>query len=187
MFTRVGYCWSLHCDAVCGGVVREGAMALAQSALCCFSVTPSTTHKQIGPFWCCFLSGWACVCSRSLWISPTNSPVRLRVSPPAALIPTGVSKQWFEALYPCTVTLGCVVCHLVHQLLPRLPAAALPTQLHNPWPSWVCQLRLAMSPLHPTACLCPSYQSGWMFLLYLLGCWTSIQFDFLSVLVVFCF
>ena len=26
-----------------------------------------------------------------------------------------------------------------------------------------------------------------MFLLYLLGCWTSIQFDFLSVLVVFCF
>ena len=26
-----------------------------------------------------------------------------------------------------------------------------------------------------------------MFLLYLLGCWTSIEFDFLSVLVVFCF
>ena len=50
---------------------------------------------------------------------------------------------------------------------------------------------LAASPLHPAACLRPSYQSGWMFLLYLLGCRTSIQFDFLSVLVVclvcFCF
>ena len=45
----------------------------------------------------------------------------------------------------------------------------------------------AVSPLCPSACLHPSYQSGWMFLLYLLGCWTSIQFDFLSVLVVFCF
>ena len=39
----------------------------------------------------------------------------------------------------------------------------------------------------PAARLHPSYRSGWMFLLYLLGCWTSIQFDFLSVLVVFCF
>ena len=39
----------------------------------------------------------------------------------------------------------------------------------------------------PAARLCPSYRSGWMFLIYLLGCWTSTQFDFLSVLVVFCF
>ena len=45
----------------------------------------------------------------------------------------------------------------------------------------------AVSPLHPAAGLRPSYWSGWMFLLYLLGCRTSIQFDFLSVLVVFCF
>ena len=39
----------------------------------------------------------------------------------------------------------------------------------------------------PAACLRPSYQSGWMFLLYLLGCWISVRFNFLSVLVVFCF
>ena len=43
--------------------------------------------------------------------------------------------------------------------------------------------RLASNPLHPAVLLRPSYRSGWMFLLYLLGCWTSIQFDFLSVLV----
>ena len=36
------------------------------------------------------------------------------------------------------------------------------------------------------ASLCPSFQSGWTSLFYLLGCWTSIQFDFLSVLF-FCF
>ena len=40
--------------------------------------------------------------------------------------------------------------------------------------------RLAAS---PAACLHPSYWAGSMFLLYLLGCRTSIQFDFLSVLV----
>ena len=43
---------------------------------------------------------------------------------------------------------------------------------------------LAASPLRPDACLRPSYWSGWMCLLYLLGCWICTQFDFL---VVFCF
>ena len=46
---------------------------------------------------------------------------------------------------------------------------------------------LAVSPLCLAADLCPSYWSGRMFLLYLLGCQTSIQFNFLSVLVVFKF
>ena len=39
----------------------------------------------------------------------------------------------------------------------------------------------------PAACLRPFYRSGWMFLVYLFGCRTSIQFDFLSVLVFFFF
>ena len=63
------------------------------SALCQFSVTSPTTHNQIGPFWCWFPGGWACVCSRSLWVSPTNCPVRLGVSPPAASTPMGVFSQ----------------------------------------------------------------------------------------------
>ena len=67
------------------------------------------------------------------------SSVRLGVSP-AASTPTGVFNQRFEALFPRAGTLGCVVCHLVHQLLPRRPAAALPTLLHNPPPCWVRQL-----------------------------------------------
>ena len=110
------------------------------STLCWFSVTPSTTHNQIGPFWCCFPSGWDCARSRPMWVSPVNSPVRLGVSPAAASTPTGVFNQWFDALFPCAGAWGCTVCRPVHQLLPRWPAAALPTWLHNPPPHWVRQL-----------------------------------------------
>ena len=106
--------------------------------LCQFSVTSLATHNQIGPFWCWFPGGWACVCSRTLWVSPMNSPVRLGVSPAATSIPAGVFSQWFGALFPCTGTLGCAICHLFHQLLPRWPAAALPTLLHNLPPRWLC-------------------------------------------------
>ena len=81
-----------------------------------------------------------CAGPRPLWVSPTNSPVRLGVSPSAASTPTGVFIQGFEALFPHTGILGCAVCRQVNQLLPHRPAAALPTPLHNPPPHWVCQL-----------------------------------------------
>ena len=74
------------------------------------SATPSATHNQIGPLWCWFPSGWACACSRPLWVSPTNSPVRLGVSPAATSTPTGVFNQRFEALFPQDGALGYVVC-----------------------------------------------------------------------------
>ena len=143
--------WSLRCSPGWGNTVRcavtlyvgEGPRGNsgACSTLCWFSVTSPITHNQIGPFWCCFPSGWVCVYSRTLWVSPTTSPVRLGVSPAAASTPTGVFNQWFEALFPCAGALGCVVCHLVHQLLPWRPAAALPTPLHSPPPRWVLQLQ----------------------------------------------
>ena len=65
--------------------------------------------------------------------------MRLGVSPTAASTPTGVFSQRFEALPPHSGTMGCVVCHLVHQLLPHQPATALPSPLHNLPPCWVCQ------------------------------------------------
>ena len=106
----------------------------ACSVLCLLSVTFSDSHKQIGPFWCWFPSGRACVCSRTLWVSPRNSPVRLGVSPTAASTPTGVFSQRFEALFPQAGGLGCADC-LTPQLfllvylhsnvgLPSPPAAA---------------------------------------------------------------
>ena len=70
------------------------------SALCGLSATPSATYKHSGHFRCWFLSGWVCVCSRTLWVSPKNSPVSLGVSPASASTPTGVFSQWFEAYFP---------------------------------------------------------------------------------------
>ena len=55
--------------------------------------------------------GWVVyVHSRTLWVSPTNSPLRLGVSPAASTTPTGVFSQRIEALFPCAGTLGCSVC-----------------------------------------------------------------------------
>ena len=87
--------------------------------------------------------------------------MRLGVSPAAASNPTGVFNQRFEALFPHTGALGCVVCHPVHQLLPRWPAAALPAPLHNPPPRWVHQPR----PCHkssPPSCLSPPLLLVWV-------------------------
>ena len=112
--------WSLRCsprqsNAGCCAVtlyVTEGPRGSngACSTLCWFSVTPSTTHNQIETFWCLFPGGWVCVRSSPLWVSPTNSPVRLGVSP-AAPTPRGAFNQRFEALFPRSGALGCaVVC-----------------------------------------------------------------------------
>ena len=81
-------------------------------------------------------SEWVCVRSRTLWAFPTNSPVRPGVSPAASSTPTGVFSQRFEALFPFTRMLYCVVC-LIPQLFllvylhmnvgpPGPPAATLP-------------------------------------------------------------
>ena len=131
------------------------------STLCLFSVTPSATHNQIRPHWCCFPSEWVCVRSGTLWVSPKNSPVRLGVSPTAASTPIGVFNQWFEALSPHAVTLGCFVCHPVHQLLPRRPAAALPTPLHNPPPRCVHQPPPCRKS-SPPSCPSPPLLLAWM-------------------------
>ena len=124
-----------------------------------FQSLPQVPTIKLGP------SGAASQVSGFVYIlgpcgSPTNSPVRLGVSP-AASTPTGVFSQWFEALFPRGGTLGCVVCHLVHQLLPRRPAVASPTPLHNPPPCWVCQ----PPPCHessPPGCPSPPLLPVWM-------------------------
>ena len=142
--------------------------------------------------------GWACLRSRPLCVSPVNSPVRLGVSPTAASTPTGVFNQRFEALFPCTGALGWEDCfapplslpvYLCTNVGPRgllavaLPALFVPQSTTSLGPP--SALPGVLSAL--AARLHPSYWSRRMFLLYLPGCRTSIQSDFLSVLVVFCF
>ena len=92
------------------------------------------------------ITSWACTCSGTLWVSPTNSPVRLGVSPAATSTPTGVFSQRFEALFP-RWSPG------LRRLLPCKPAAALPSLLHNPPPCWVLQ----PPPCHESSLLgCPA-------------------------------
>ena len=128
-----------------------------------------------------------CVRSRPLWVSPTNSPVRLGVSPVAASTTTGVFNQRFETLFPHTGTLGCTVC-------PWSTSCCLAGQLQLCPPcSTICHLTGSAS--HCLARLL----SAWLavstppthldecFFFISLVCWTSIQFDFLSVLGFFVF
>ena len=143
----------------------------ACSTLHRISVTPSTTHNQIGPLWCWFPSGWVCAHSRPLWVSPTNSPVRLGVSPTAASTPTGVFNQRFEALFPSTVALGCMVCFapllflLVYLCMNVGPWGLRAVAWPAPFvPQSGTSLGLTTALLRvlsaPAACLRPSYRSG---------------------------
>ena len=119
--------------------------------------------------------------------------MRLGVSPAAASTPTGVFNQRFEALFPRTGALGCVVyfapppffpVYLCTNVGPRgLLAVALPA-LIVPHSASLWVHRGKASPVCPAVPLLPVWMNV---LFYLLGCQTSIQFDFLSVLVVFCF
>ena len=75
--------------------------------------------------------------------------------------PLVFTARGFEALFPCAGTLVCLVCCLVHLLLPCRPAAALPTLLHNVPPCWVLQ----PPPCHessPPSCVSPPLLPVWM-------------------------
>ena len=165
---------------------------MAPAPLHWISATPSATHNQIGPLWCWFPSGWACARPRPPWISPTTSPVRLGVSPAATLTPTGVFTQRFEALFSRTGALGCVVCFAprccpglsVHECgatgsasgqtaCPVLPTLRQSRSRHG-----------HANPLRPGCPPLPLLQV-WINVYFLFPwCWTSLTFDFLSVLVV---
>ena len=122
-------------------------MSLACSSLSQLSITSSTTHKQTGPF----LGGWVCVHSRTLWVSPTISPVRLVGSPIVStakgFFQSEVLRVYFPALEPwvawsvsfpsCSswfIHSKCGTTHAANYLLacPAPPAAALPRVLSVP-------------------------------------------------------
>ena len=115
------------------------------SALGWLSVTFPTNHKQIGPFWCWCPGVWFCVCFRTLWVSPTNSPVRLGVSPTDST-PTGFFSEKFRGFISPCWNPGLLVC-----LAPQLFLLAY---LHaNVGLPWSASGHLALSPLCP-CCPC---------------------------------
>ena len=146
MFTRAGPPMSL--------VVGEGS----EREQCRFlSLQPVFSHSLHYPQskWALLvlIPGWVgCVCSRPLWVSPTNSPVRLEVSPTAATH-TGFTARDFEALVSHAGTLGCEV-----YLAPQLSLPVYPhTNVGLPGPPAAALLQVLST---PTAHLCPSYQFG---------------------------
>ena len=153
MFTKAGQPISVCCDAVCRGGVQEGTMPLAPLSAGFQSLPPLPTIKLDPSGANSWVGGF--VCSRTLLVSPTNSPVRLGVSPATTPTPTSVFNHRSEALFPCAGTLGCEVC-----LAPQL---FLLVYLHlNVGPSTLPATShcLASSLFHPAACLRPSYWSG---------------------------
>ena len=169
----------------------------ACSTLCWISVTPSTTHNQTGA-----LSADSQVGGLVHALGPCESLQQTLLwgweSFPLAPLPpqvfsVGGLRLYFPELEPWAVrsvslpplflpVYLCTKVGLRGLLVVPLPAPFIPQSSMSLGPAmlpWVLSL--------PAACLRPSYWSGWMFLLYLLRCWTSMQFDFLSVLVVFCF
>ena len=164
------------------------------SALVQLSVTLSTTHKQIRPFWCWFLGGWVCVHFRTLWVSPTNFPVRLGVSA-AASTPTGffsqrlwgfISLHWNPGLrglsHSPVVPSGWSTCKY---------GTTHFTSCHL---AWSASLHLAKSPSYPN-CPSPPLLPVWMnvsFTLWLFDFHTvwfsgsSDYFLFLNMLLSFC-
>ena len=84
-------------------------------AVCLFlgwhSVASLATHKQIGPFWCWFSGHWVCVHSRTLWVSPTNSPLRLGVSPAATILSGFYSQMFWSFISPLWNPGLCCLSH----------------------------------------------------------------------------
>ena len=126
-------------------------------------VTSPTTHKQIGPFWCCFPGGLFCVGSRTPQVSPTkvsgSSSCHLN---PHRCFQSEVLRLYFSVLEPCvawSVLLPSCSSWLSACKCATLPLCQpLPCPVHWPQPhlprsSSCC---VATSPLHPS-CLLPPF------------------------------
>ena len=135
------------------------------SALPRLSVTSPATHKQIEPFWCWFPGGWACVHTRTLRVSLTNSPVRLGVSPKCLNSHRCFQSVVFEALFPCWNPGLCSLSRspVVPPGLSAWECGTTHSTIRHLSGSTSCYI--AVSPFCLAAHLRPSYRSGWMFLL----------------------
>ena len=135
---------------------RRGNSAALLSAS--FQSLPLLPTSKLGPSGAdSCLGGWVCVCFRTLWVSPTNSSVRLGVSPTTST-PTGVLNQRFEALFPQTGTLGFEV----YLTLLLFLSVYLHTNMGLPSPP---ALVLQLLPCHkssPPSCPSPPLFLVWM-------------------------
>ena len=148
---------SLRYGAVCGGGVREGTLLLAQLSAG-FQSLPLLPTSKLGPTGDdSRVGGCVCVHSRTLWVSPMNSPEAGSFShhcnPHRFLQP-----EVFETLFQHTGTLGSMIS------LPSVPPSLYTckcgtTHSTSHFPTQFSSRHLGTSPLCPAAHLHPSYQS----------------------------
>ena len=144
---------SLHSGAVCG----EGSKREQCHLLCSLPVFSHFPHyNQTGPFCWWFPGGCISVHSRTLWVSPTNSPVKLGVSPAAASPCTCIFSKRLWGFFPCAGTLGCMV-YLDPQLFLLVSACECPQVAALPGPPACC-----LACLGPPATTLPRVVSTWL-------------------------
>ena len=171
----------LHCGAVCGGGVREGTTPLAKvsagfqslSLLPISKLGPSGGDSRVNGF-VYVLGPCGSLQGTLLW----GWEFFLPRQPPQVFTTKG-----FKALFPSCGSLSSMVClapQLLFQVIRRQTWGHCLASSGPPTPALPILSTLA-------AHLCLSYWSGWILLLELLGCWTSIQFTILAVPVIFCF
>ena len=146
---------------------------------------------------------WCCIPERAGWVyvSPKSVAGPLRGVSSTAPAPAGFhSQKLWEFIFWCWKPgLGGLDWGWAPSL-PRYPSWFLSTTCgcgpasSSPWASPYHSASPCLStsphlsvPLRASLRLLPSYPFGWMWLLYILGCWTSTQLDFLTILGDICF
>ena len=126
-----------------------------------------------------------------------ESPERLAISFPAPtpnlhwFLQQEVRKLYFLVVEPWVVRSGLALALLA--LLVSFPISLCHLWKYDHPFCWLLlpllyhYCHMVSSPPQLAVSIHPYYSSGWMWLLYILCCWTSIQLDFLAVLGVFCF
>ena len=141
---------SLNSGAVCGEGVWEGIMLLAWLSPY-FQSLPSLPTSGSCPFRCWFLGGWACVHSSIPWASPTDSLVRLGVSPTATTSQVFTTRG-FEALVLCWIPglHGLSCSPVVPPGLSTCKCGTSQSASHClPHLTWSASCGLVTHPLHP--------------------------------------
>ena len=152
----------------------NNAACLALSQL---SVTSPVTHKPIGPFWCWFPGGWVYVRSRTLWVPPTNSPVRLAVYLTTTTATGFYSQRVWGFIFLCwnPGLHGLSHSTVVPLILSTCSCGTAQSSSH-------CLDACSLLP----SCLFPPLLLVWMKVSFLIPSLLYSHINFLAVLVVFC-
>ena len=133
-----------HCGSVCGEGLSEGTLPLA-GLLPHFPLLHPLPISKLGSsvadFWG---GGEVCVCTRNLWVSAMNSPMRLGVSP-TAKIPAGFYNQRFRGFIFLCWALGLCGISCSQVVLPSLSSCKCGT-------AWSTSNCLAHLVLHQPCC-----------------------------------